>query len=189
MPPTSLIVWGGSSEVVPKFTPHRPRIGWKTIPNGPECSRHPPRRVSKWFRDHFGAQIDAFTFLKQKKEGLSHWIVRFFAHFRQPAGTRKSTKIAPVPKKESPKTVPEAIFVPALFFWAFSIHFKPTLDRRLRKVFKCFCGSACAFSKPAKAKFYAQARCFKQFSISICFRFLVKKRSNNWVKHVCRRHG
>ena len=127
MPPTSLIVWGGSSEVVPKFTPHRPRIGWKTIPNGPECSRHPPRRVSKWFRDHFGAQIDAFTCLKQKKEGPSHWICLFSAHFRQPAGTRKSTKIAPVPKKASPKTASDAIFVPAPLFLAFPLQFKPKM--------------------------------------------------------------
>ena len=49
------------------------------------------------------------------------------------AGTRKLTKTGPVAKKASPKTVPEAIFVSALFFSIFSGHLDLKLDQKSMK--------------------------------------------------------
>ena len=46
----------------------------------------------------------------------------------------------------------------------------------------CFFGSASVFSKPAKAKFYAQAQCFEQFLLFYFLRFFAKNDQKNEQK-------
>ena len=138
MPPTSLIVRDGSSEDVPKLTPHRPRIGRKTIPNGPECSRHPPRRVSKWFRDHFGAQIDTFTFLKQKKR-KDHHIE--FVSFPPIFGSRLEPENRPksplCPKRRPQRRCQKRFLCPRCFFELF-LPFKANNGPKIKEKMKVF---------------------------------------------------
>ena len=125
--------------MVLKSTPHCPRIGRKTLPNGPECSRDPPRRVSKLLPGPLRRSNSCVELFEATKGGTITSNFSLFDLFLGPGRDQKINKNRPCAQKGVPKDDARSNFCARAVFLSFLLPFeakiRPKINENLKVLF------------------------------------------------------